>query len=133
VAVPAALVVALLVGLGASGMLAQAGTTADGNLGVTGNDGASDAVRPVLECVAETPDGYVAHFGYLNEHADVVTVPVGPDNKFSPSPADRGQPTAFQPGRVVEAFVVGFDGGTLVWTLDGRTATASPNSRACAR
>ncbi len=99
---------------------------------------ADKSVRPVLECVVETgANSFTARFGYLNENDEAVAIPVGPDNKFSPDPQDRGQPTTFQPGRVVDAFRVDFDGGLLVWTLAGpdgsrRTATASSGSQRCA-
>jgi hypothetical protein len=89
-------------------------------------------VRPVLECVADNGNGsYTARFGYLNENAAAITIPIGEDNKFTPTPQDRGQPTEFQPGRIVEAFAVDFDGSNLVWTLQGRTSTASRTSQAC--
>ncbi len=92
----------------------------------------SDPVRPILECVEHLGGGaYRAHFGYLNENAVEVTIPVGSDNRFTPSPQDRGQPTLFSPGRTPyypnAAFQVDFDGNPLVWTLDGRTSTASDN------
>ena len=94
-------------------------------------------VRPVLECVALLDSGnYEARFGYLNENSTVITIPVGPDNRFSPNPQDRGQTTEFQPGRVMISFEVQFNGNNLVWTLTGpdgktRTATASSNSKPC--
>jgi len=95
-----------------------------------------EPVRPILECVVDHGDGsYTAYFGYLNDNDVPVTIPVGSDNRFSPSPSDRGQPTEFQPGRTGywpdAAFSVTWDGGNLVWTLDGRTSTASPNSTPC--
>ena len=94
--------------------------------------GNAKTLRPILECVMENDDGsYTAFFGYKNENEGDITIPVGPSNKFSPSPADRGQPTTFEAGRTPywpnAAFSVPFDGENLVWTLDGRTATASDN------
>jgi hypothetical protein len=93
-------------------------------------------VHPILECVVNNGDGdYTALFGYYNENAEAVVVPIGPTNKFSPAPQDRGQPTTFQPGRTPTwphaAFGVIFEGSDLVWTLNGRTATASSASRLC--
>ena len=39
-------------------------------------------------------------FGYMNRNwLEEIDVPVGEDNMFSPGPADRGQPTHFQPRR----------------------------------
>jgi hypothetical protein len=91
-------------------------------------------VRPVLECVAPNSDGsYTAHFGYQNDSGVAVNVPIGAKNKFHPNPQDRGQPTAFQPGRQRRVFSVTFDGSPLVWALDGRTATASDNPRQACR
>jgi hypothetical protein len=93
-------------------------------------------VKPILECVADNQDGtYTAYFGYLNENDFAVTIPVGDENKFSPTPQDRGQPTTFEAGRTPywpdAAFGVEFDGNNLVWTLDGRTATANSGSTPC--
>jgi predicted RecA/RadA family phage recombinase len=64
-----------------------------------------------------------------------VTIPIGSGNMFSPAPADRGQPTTFSPGRTPlwpnAAFSVIFDGNSLVWTLNGLTATASRTGTPC--
>jgi hypothetical protein len=95
------------------------------------------AVRPVLECVRNNRNGtYTAYFGYLNENPAPVTITVGTNNKFTPNPQNRGQPTVFQPGRIQNAFSVVFNGNNLVWTLKGpdgqsRTSTASRNSAPC--
>ncbi|MFP4394324.1 MAG: Ig-like domain-containing protein, partial [Anaerolineales bacterium] len=95
-----------------------------------------ESVRPILECVVDNRDGsYTAYFGYLNGNDFPVPIGVGDRNKFTPTPQDRGQPTTFEPGRTSywpdAAFGVDFDGNNLVWTLDGRTATASRNSTPC--
>ncbi|MCU0492954.1 MAG: hypothetical protein MUD01_15290, partial [Chloroflexaceae bacterium] len=85
-------------------------------------------VRPVLECVAANSDGsYTAFFGYRNDNIVPATVPLGARNRFSPEPQNRGQPATFAPGRQRKVFSVAFDDNNLVWTLDGRTATASNN------
>lgn len=95
------------------------------------------SVRPVLECVVKKSDSsYIAWFGYLNENAVPITIPVGPNNKFTPTPIDRGQTTVFEPGRKYKVFSVPFNGSNLVWTLKGpdgktRTSTASRNSARC--
>lgn len=93
-------------------------------------------IRPILECVVNNGDGtFTAHFGYLNENDFPVTIPVGNSNKFNRSNPDQGQPTVFNPGRTPyypnADFQIVFDGNNLVWTLDGRTATASANSPLC--
>ena len=49
---------------------------------------------------------YDAEFGYQNDNAGVVEIPVGSANHFAPAPADRGQTTAFQPGNIQHAFTV---------------------------
>jgi hypothetical protein len=96
-------------------------------------------VRPILECVQDNFDGtYTAHFGYLNENLNPVGIPVGNDNKITGgglSGQDQGQPTTFQPGRTDyqpdAEFTVVFNGSNLVWSLDGRTSTASSGSTKC--
>jgi uncharacterized repeat protein (TIGR01451 family) len=89
-------------------------------------------VAPVLECVSRLSGGLNrAHFGYLNRGSSAVGVPIGPRNAFTPAPENRGQPVRFQPGRAPDVFQVDFR-GTLVWTLTGRTATASASSQRCA-
>jgi choice-of-anchor A domain-containing protein/uncharacterized repeat protein (TIGR01451 family)/TQXA domain-containing protein len=92
-----------------------------------------DKITPILECVVKNNDNtYTAHFGYLNSNDVEVTISVGSDNKFSPAPEDRGQTTTFNPGRTDyypnADFTVTWDGSSdLVWTLNGKTATASIN------
>jgi uncharacterized repeat protein (TIGR01451 family) len=89
-----------------------------------------DPLTPVLECVdAGDNGGFLAHFGYDNPNADPVVAPF--QNAFSPDPADRGQPTVFQPGRAKDAFQVGSDGAPLTWTLTGNQVTASADSEPC--
>jgi len=95
------------------------------------------AVRPVLECVVANGSGaYTAYFGYKNDNTGTVAIPVGTNNRFSPTPQGRGQPVAFLPGRQQRSFAVAFNGSSLVWTLkgpdgQGRTATASSGSGRC--
>jgi hypothetical protein len=87
-------------------------------------------VRPVLEYVVDNPDGsYTAWFGYDNLNATAVTIPVGNDNKFSPPPQDRGQPTTFQPGRQASVFSINFTNGHPAWKLDGETVAAGKNQK----
>lgn len=88
-------------------------------------------VRPILDCVRHNNDNtYTAFFGYLNENTDTVTIPLGSNNQFT-GVLNRGQPTNFAPGRTAyypnSPFSVDFDGSNLVWTLNGRTSTASSN------
>ena len=89
-------------------------------------------VRPVLECVTNNGDGtYTAFFGYKNENSVSVYIPVGSKNKFTPNPQDRGQTRVLLPGRQIKIYTVNFNGSNLVWTLNGRTSTASANSAPC--
>jgi uncharacterized repeat protein (TIGR01451 family) len=88
---------------------------------------------PVLECVVfrgSTPEQAV--WGYRNDNAFAVPVPVGTANGFAPAPAGRGQPTQFEPGQWTGVFQTAFDGAaTLTWTLAGQTAIASAASTHC--
>lgn len=87
-------------------------------------------VEPLLDYVIDLPGGgYSAVFGYRNENAVSVAIPVGTKNKFAPKPQDRGQPVNFSPGLRSEVFSVQFASGTLTWNLDGRSAYATPNRR----
>jgi hypothetical protein len=120
--------------------------SAAGNYPVWVNDGTTNSdtliykvvstlpqpVRPVLECVRNNGDGtYTAFFGYKNDNSVSVYIPVGGKNKFTPTPQDRGQPRVFESGRHYKVFTVNFNGSNLVWTLNGRTSTASSNSAPC--
>lgn len=71
----------------------------------------SNNLIPLLSCVQDNGDGtFTAHFGYLNQTASAITLPLGPKNMFVPPPNDRGQPTVFQPGENDDVFQVTFDG-----------------------
>lgn len=84
------------------------------------------AVLPVLTKVVRLGAGaFRATFGYTNTSTAFVSVPVGRDNRFSPAPAGRGQPTLFAAGRQSGAFTVDFDGRPITWTLSGISVTAS--------
>ncbi len=60
-------------------------------------------------------------FGYFNRnYEEDLDLPVGPANRFSPGPADRGQPTHFLPRRQTGVFAVVVPAdftGPLTWTL----------------
>lgn len=96
---------------------------------------ALEPVGPAVRCVARNTDGtYNVVFGYSNPNAVTVTVPGGAANALSVSPGDpgpetRGQPTAFQPGSVGNAFTVANvpAGQEITWTVASygtRSATA---------
>ena len=67
-------------------------------------------------------------FGYFNrnyeEHLDIT---VGPDNRFEPGPADRGQPTHFFPRRQTGVFAVvvpaDFGDQRLTWSVTAHGET----------
>jgi len=75
---------------------------------------------------------YDAVFGYTNANQDDVIIPVGRRNLVAPAPVDRGQPSVFRPGIVLNAFTVRKVPRTqdLTWAVtlpngEVRTATAS--------
>ena len=87
---------------------------------------------PILECVDAAPGGgFLAHFGYQNPNPDPVVAPF--ENTFVPDPANRGQPTVFQPGRVTDAFQAASTGSALTWRLTGNRVTASRDSKPSCR
>jgi hypothetical protein len=97
----------------------------------------NQSVRPVLECVTNNGNGtYTARFGYKNDNSVAISIPVGANNRFSPTPENRVQTNTFLSGRRRDVFRVTFSGGNLVWSLRGpdgsnRTATASTTSTPC--
>jgi hypothetical protein len=89
------------------------------------------SVTPSYEGWLQNPDGtYSLLFGYFNRnYVEQVDVPIGPENKFEPGPADRGQPTHFQPRRAWGVFTVtvpkDFGSNKLIWTLTANGETIS--------
>lgn len=85
------------------------------------------AVYPKVLCYEQLDGGdVVVHFGYYNDSTTTGSIPVGPDNFYSPPPAVRGQVTSFVPGVTEDAFRVriaadrqGFEQG---WVVDGEFA-----------
>ena len=96
----------------------------------------STAIQPILACVkASKKNTYIAWFGYRND-GNAVIIPIGNNNKFSPKPINRGQPSSFASGLQSNVFSVAFDGKNITWTVKGpdgvnRSATASKNSPRC--
>jgi hypothetical protein len=78
----------------------------------------------------ERDGGYVLWFSYFNlNHVDV-TIPLGPDNEFSPAPGTRNQPTRFHKGRHRFACTMVVPPGTaepVQWTVKfaGNTSTTT--------
>jgi hypothetical protein len=94
---------------------------------------AAKPVVPTVECVLYkngSPDEAV--WGYRNENDFAVFLPVGQSNSFAPDPANRNQPTTFEPGASSGVVTTAFGGAAAVtWTLAGQTATASSASPRC--
>jgi len=95
-------------------------------------------VVPILECVRNKGYGlYVAYFGYKNENAKLIDIPIGSNNKFAPYITDVGQPSDFEPGRQTNVFAVVFKSHLpITWTLRGpdgeaRSVTATSSSTPC--
>jgi hypothetical protein len=94
--------------------------------------GTGQNIAPVYEGWDRNPDGsFNMYFGYMNRNYDErPEIPVGPNNSFSPEPADRGQPTHFYPRRQQFMFKARvpatFGKQQLVWTLTraGKTEKA---------
>lgn len=90
--------------------------------GLTFNRGQS--ISPAYEGWEQNEDGtFSLVFGYMNRNwEEQPNIPVGPNNSFSPGPADRGQPTHFLPRRNRFVFKVqvpaDFGDQELVWTLN---------------
>lgn len=97
-------------------------------------------VAPVYDGYEINPDGtFSMWFSYFNRNRrDAVDVPIGPDNRFEPGPADRGQPTHFVPLWQKSSFRVivpkDFGSKPLTWylTTQGKTnqvvATLNPKA-----
>ena len=57
------------------------------------------AVSPVLDCVVKNKNGtYTAYFGYQNDNAMPVTIPVGANNKFTHQSAEPRPDDDFSTG-----------------------------------
>jgi len=112
-------------------MLVMAGVslTSVAQMPLAPHSGKGQTVTPVFEGWYTNPDGtHSVSFGYYNRNVEeVLEIPVGPENFFEPGPANRGQPTHFQPRRHwgVFAITVPADFGyeRLVWTLKIRGET----------
>jgi uncharacterized repeat protein (TIGR01451 family) len=77
---------------------------------------------------------YDAVFGYANASQKKVTIPVGRRNLVTPRPIDRGQPSVFRPGVVLNAFAVRNvpRGRNLTWSVrlpNGEVRTTTVSAR----
>lgn len=105
--------------------------------GVAGTPEATGPIFPILECVdLNVNQTITAYFGYDNQNPEPINIPIGPKNKFTPSPQNRGQPSDFEPGMHVSVFQVTFSDQHLTWSLRGpggveKTIKASTDSPLC--
>ncbi len=91
----------------------------------------SRPIYPVYEGYVPMDDGVaVLVFGYYSHNAVPVEIAAGDANGFLPGPADRGQPTVFEPGRqrnvcflVLPADHEGNVAWSLAWAGTTRTTT----------
>jgi hypothetical protein len=90
-------------------------------------------IQPIFDGWARQADGsYSFYFGYFNKnYVETPSVPLGENNRFTPGPADRGQPTFFYTQTHTGQFhvTVPKDWGPrqqLTWsvTVNGRTLSA---------
>jgi hypothetical protein len=97
------------------------------------HDGVGDAceIRPFASCVSGHGRTLVAHFGYRNPGMQRA-IGVGPNNQFSGTQPNEGQPTQFDNGTHDDAVAVSFDHkDTITWFLDGHHASASKKTCRC--
>ncbi len=87
-------------------------------------------VSPVYEGWYEVDGTKYVLFAYSNRNLEeIVDVPIGPQNRVAPGPADQGQPTRFFPGVYYGIFAVAVpkDQPTaeMTWTLTANGQTES--------
>ena len=124
---------ALCAGLCAGLAVAAAGQTRDAPI----PHASGQSISPAYEGWYPNPDGtFTLSFGYFNRnYEERVDIPVGPDNRFDPGPADRGQPTHFLPRRQTGIFTVvvpaDFGEQRLRWhvTANGKTYSVTGHLR----
>lgn len=90
------------------------------------------SIHPIFECIIKQGgNGFHATFGYVNDNPYAVTIPVGSQNSLSPSWLNGAQPTTFLPGSQTLVVQVSVNRGSIVWSLDGNTATATDQGTVC--
>lgn len=82
-------------------------------------------VTPIANCYWDNGDWTVSVlFGYRSRASSSQTEPVGANNRFTRGAANRGQPTAFQPGTHNNVFVADITyaevGNGINWVVAGR-------------
>jgi hypothetical protein len=88
------------------------------------------SVVPLLDCIRANGNGtWTALFGYDNRTRSTVTIPVGPDNKLTPTSYGAPQPTTFAPGVHHGVFVAPVTRGAgPMWHLDRTNLAARAGS-----
>lgn len=90
-------------------------------------------VQPVYDGWYKNADGTLTFsYGYINRSEKAIEVPIGPNNYFTPEPANRGQVTVFQPGTERNAVIVVVAGTTtsnLIWTVTANGMKASTTDK----
>lgn len=90
-------------------------------------------IYPVYEGYVPNDDGTaVLVFGYFNHNSVAVEIPAGEANGFDPGPADRGQPTVFEPGRQRNVCLIVLPAdyeGNLQWTVTSGEHTEKTTER----
>jgi hypothetical protein len=111
-------------------MLCAAAAGGD-ELALASTPATGQTVTPSFEGWYRNPDGsYTLSFGYFNRNAaEIVEIPLGPDNYIEPGEANQGQPEMFLPGRHWGVFGVrlpaNFSDEKVIWTLKSQGRTFS--------
>jgi hypothetical protein len=115
----------------ATTLLAFASSAVQAQLPLSPLREAGQSVTPAYEGWYPNPDGtFSMSFGYYNRNTEqIVDLPIGPKNFFSPGEQDLGQPTHFHPLRHWGVFIVrvpaDFGDQRLIWTLVNQGETYS--------
>jgi hypothetical protein len=83
---------------------------------------------PIFECAFRKPGttAYITVWGYQNTNKTSETYAIGPRNRFTPQPYNRGQPVTFVAGRHDNVLTIDWDGRTrLQWRLGSATMRAT--------
>lgn len=92
---------------------------------VSKNSKACFPIKPIAECRDQKPNNqFLTYFGFQNDNPFTVVLDIPALNKFSPAPENRGQPSAFLPGRNAKVFSTTSETG-LTWTLGGLSAQSN--------
>lgn len=88
-------------------------------------------VEPLFQCQGYSDGKLLAKGSYRNTNGFDIVIPYGPLNSISPGAANQGQPSTLRAGLNQTSFSLALAGTPLVWTLNGRTATASSTLPTC--